>query len=73
MCSSDLRVEKAASGLLIGFSLLFGLALATFLGSAGILNPAVGLTTGHFNAMYILGPLVGSIVGMWMFTLLDYK
>jgi len=67
------RVEKAASGLVVGASLIAGLVLATALGSSGVLNPAVALSMGHFNAMYILGPIVGSIVGMWLFTLLDMK
>lgn len=67
------RIEKSMSGFFAGMALLIGLAFATLLGSAGMLNPAVGLAAGHFNAMYILGPIVGAIVGMWMFTLVDYK
>ncbi|MCB9808857.1 aquaporin [Candidatus Nomurabacteria bacterium] len=65
------RNEKGASGFIIGASLFMGLLVALMIGSAGVLNPAVGLAVGHFNAMYILGPIVGSIVGMWLFTLLD--
>jgi glycerol uptake facilitator-like aquaporin len=67
------RAEKGAAGLIIGASLFLGIIVALVLGSGGVLNPAVGLAINHFNAMYILGPIVGSIIGMWAFTLLDMK
>lgn len=51
------------SGLVVGLSLVLGIMVAV-IGSAGILNPAVALSLGAFNLMYILGPIVGSVLGM---------
>jgi glycerol uptake facilitator-like aquaporin len=58
------RVADVASGLTVGGSLLLGIILATQLGSAGILNPAVGLALGTVSFSYVLGTVVGSILGM---------
>ena len=51
------------SGVVVGLSLTLGIMIA-IIGSAGILNPAVALGLGSFNFMYILGPIVGSVLGM---------
>jgi len=51
------------SGIVVGLSLILGITFAS-VGSAGILNPAVAMSLGGFNIMYILGPIVGSIAGM---------
>ena len=58
------KVADAASGLVIGGSLLLGIALAVMLGSGGILNPAVGLALGSTSLSYILGSIVGAMIGM---------
>jgi glycerol uptake facilitator-like aquaporin len=58
------KVADAASGLVIGGSLLLGLVLAVHLGSAGFLNPAVGLAVGSVSFSYLMGAVVGSMVGM---------
>lgn len=60
------RVPKDLTGVAVGGSLLIGISLATHL-SNGILNPAVALTLGSFNAWYVAGPLVGAALGMWLF------
>ncbi len=57
------------SGIIIGASLVLGGTFAFFLGSDGVVNPAVALAIGSFlkggfSFMYILGPIVGSMVGM---------
>lgn len=65
------KVEKAASGVVIGGSLLAGITLAVFFGSNGVLNPAVALGIGSFGSMYIIGPIVGSIVGMNLYKYLQ--
>ena len=59
--------DNGMSGVVIGGSLFFGIAFASLLGSNGVLNPAVALGIRSFNLMYILGPIVGSVLGMWTF------
>lgn len=54
------------AGVVIGTSLLLGI-LATANISNGILNPAVAIGFKSANVMYILGPIVGSIVGFWVY------
>lgn len=65
------KVDAAASGIVVGGSLLLGayVASATEL-SHGVLNPAVAFGIGTFNLMYVLGPIVGAVAGAWMFKLL---
>ncbi|MES2622991.1 MAG: aquaporin [Patescibacteria group bacterium] len=58
------KTPSVASGAVIGGSLLLGIAIAAHLGANGILNPAVAFGIGSFNFAYILGPLVGSVLGM---------
>lgn len=58
------KVADTASGLVIGGSLLLGIILAAHLGSAGILNPAVGLALGTVSFSYVLGAVLGAILGM---------
>ena len=65
------RAPKGASGVVIGGSLFMGIMVAVLLGSGGILNPAVALGLNSLNAMYILGPIIGSIFGFWLFYILD--
>lgn len=55
------------SGVVVGGSLLLGIAIATLLGSNGVLNPAVALGIGSFNIMYVLGPILGSVLGMQVY------
>ncbi len=58
------KAADAASGLVIGGSLLLGITLAAALGSGGILNPAVGLALGSTSLSYILGSVGGAMIGM---------
>ena len=64
------RVPAAFSGFIVGGSLLFGITLAASV-SNGVLNPAVALGIGSFSAAYVIGPIVGSILGMWAFRFLS--
>lgn len=64
------KVEKGFSGIMIGASLLLGILAAVFLGSNGVLNPAVALGISSFNILYLLGPICGSILGMQLFSFL---
>ena len=67
------NVEKTKAGGVIGGSLFLGIALAVMLGSNGILNPAVALGLGSFNLAYVLGPIVGSVLGMQVYKMVDSK
>ncbi|MDD5318475.1 MAG: hypothetical protein PHF79_01465, partial [Candidatus Pacebacteria bacterium] len=67
------KANTMMSGIVIGASLFMGTLIASLLGSNGVLNPAVAFSIYSFNAMYILGPVVGSLVGFWTYTLLSEK
>ena len=57
------KVEKHMAGMVVGGSLLLGILIAAALGSAGILNPAVALVLNSFSFVYVLGPVIGAILG----------
>ncbi len=61
------KTPAVMSGLVIGGSLLLGIAVASLLGSNGVINPAVALGIGSFNIMYVLGPIFGSVLGMQVY------
>ncbi len=65
------KVAPAASGLVIGGSLTLGALIAGIAGSAGILNPAVALALNSFSWVYILAPILGSILGMQVYKALS--
>ncbi len=52
------------SGVVIGGSLVLGVLIASSFHSNGILNPAVALALGSFNLMYVIGPVIGSVLGI---------
>lgn len=58
------RTPGQLSGVVVGGSLLLGIAIAALLGASGFLNPAVALGVGSFGLMYILGPIIGAVAGM---------
>jgi len=63
------KVSSSISGVVIGASLFLGLTLATGLAYVSgsypsYLNPALALTSGYLNMGYILGPVVGAMLGM---------
>ncbi|MBY0538298.1 aquaporin [Patescibacteria group bacterium] len=57
------KVAEQMSGVVVGGSLLLGILLASFSGSAGILNPAVAFALNAVSVMYIVGPIAGAVVG----------
>ena len=61
------KVHDTASGLVIGTSLLLGILIAST-GSNGVLNPAVALGIGSLSLSYVLGPIIGSVLGAWAYT-----
>ncbi|MDA1317096.1 MAG: aquaporin [bacterium] len=61
------NVHKAMSGVVVGTSLFMGIAIAALMGSNGVLNPAVAVGIKSFSVMYLIGPLVGSVIGMKLY------
>lgn len=57
------KVHESMSGVVVGGSLLLGILFAVYLGSNGVLNPAVAFGIGSFGWAYILGPIIGSVAG----------
>lgn len=62
MSATMQKVHPAASGLVVGGSLLLGIYIAYPFSNA-ILNPAVALGIGAFGPLEILGPIVGAVCG----------
>lgn len=60
------KISQGASGLAIGGSLLLGISIAVA-GSNAILNPAVALGVGSFSFSYLIGPIVGAVLGMLLY------
>ena len=64
------RLDTLTTALTYGAAFFAGIMIAAT-ASAAYLNPASALALRNFNAIYILGPLVGGIVGvnlyMWLF------
>lgn len=58
------KIDGILSGVVVGGSLLLGVLLAMPF-SNGILNPAVAFALGSYGPMYILGPIVGAVAGVW--------
>jgi len=65
------RTPSQMSGLVIGGSLLLGITISALLGANGVLNPAVALGIGSFGLMYVLGPIIGSVLGMQAYKYLN--
>jgi aquaporin TIP len=70
-CAAVARAYTALeSALTIGAALFVGVLVAAT-ASSGVLNPAVALGLRSFNAAYIVGPLLGGIIGVglynWLF------
>lgn len=63
------KVEKSASGLVIGGSLLAGILLASGM-SAGVLNPAVSVGLGGASVVYLFAPILGAIAAVWLYRFL---
>ncbi len=58
------RTPKDIAGMIIGFSLFFGIAISTLLGANGIINPAVAFGVKSFDLIYVLAPVLGAVAGM---------
>lgn len=65
------KTPSTFSGVIVGGSLLLGITISASLGANGILNPAVAFGIKSLSAMYILAPIVGSALGMWVYKYLN--
>ena len=61
------RLDTLTTALTYGASFFAGILVAAT-ASAAYLNPASALSLRNFNAVYILGPLVGGIIGVSLYT-----
>ncbi len=61
------KTPSELSGVVVGGSLLLGIAIAAGLGSNGVLNPAVAFGIGSFGFVYIVAPIVGAVCGMHVY------
>lgn len=65
------RVPESVQGVVVGGSLLLGIAISALCGALGILNPAVAYGLSSFTPAYIFGPIIGSVVGFGFYQILD--
>lgn len=61
------KAKEQMSGLVVGGSLLLGVLAASLAGASGILNPAVALALNSATTVYIFAPIVGAILGFWVY------
>ena len=57
------KAKEQMSGIVIGGSLLLGVLIASLSGSAGILNPAVALALNSATFVYLIAPILGTVLG----------
>ncbi len=65
------KTPSDISGIAIGGSLMLGVVVASSMGSNGILNPAVAYGLGSFNLVYVIGPIIGALIGMNLYKYLS--
>jgi len=61
--------DSLQSALTIGASLFVGMMVAA-IASAGYINPALALGVRSWDSVYVLGPLVGGVIGVNLYTML---
>lgn len=60
------KVDDAASGLVVGGSLLLGLTVASMFSNA-LINPAVAIGVRSISLTYLAAPLVGGAAAAWLY------
>lgn len=65
--ADDAAKAESKAPFVIGGSLMIGATIAVTLGSNAMLNPAVAFGIGSFGIAYIIGPIIGAVVGMWLY------
>lgn len=63
------RVEALYSGLMVGAAYFVGVVIAAT-ASAGYINPAIAMGSRAWSAAYVLGPLVGGLIGVNLYSYL---
>lgn len=66
-------VDDELYGVVIGGSLLVGLAIASLFGAGAFLNPAVMLGLGVSSAIYVIIDLLGAVAGFQLYKLISNK
>ena len=61
------QTSKDTSGLTVGVGLMFGIMFALICHGVGALNPAVAIAINAINWALILGPIVGALIGTWLY------
>jgi len=56
------KAKEDAAGLIVGGSLLVGILIASSM-SSGIINPAVAFGLGSLSLSYLIGPMIGGMLG----------
>ena len=64
------KMLDMVKGVVIGGSLLLGASVASMIGAPGFLNPAVALGANSLAPSTIIGPLIGSVIGMKLYQFL---
>ncbi|MBX4201329.1 aquaporin [Candidatus Saccharibacteria bacterium] len=57
------KVDSTYSGLMVGAAYFVGIIIAAT-ASAGYINPAIAIGSRAWSAAYVLGPLVGGLIGV---------
>lgn len=60
------KVDAAATGCVIGLSLLLGISMAAAV-SNGVLNPAVALSINSVSLYYLVSPVVGAVLAAQLY------
>jgi glycerol uptake facilitator-like aquaporin len=63
------RFEQLYSGIMVGTAYFVGIVVAAT-ASAGYINPAIALGSRAWSSAYVLGPLVGGLIGVNLYTYL---
>jgi len=58
------KAHPSLSGLVVGSSLLLAIYAALLVGSSGLINPAIALSIGQVNISYVVGSIIGAVLGM---------
>ena len=66
------KTDTMVSALTMGAAIFTGVIVAAT-ASAGYINPAIALAERSFNSVYVLGPLVGGLVGVNLYAYLFDK
>ena len=67
------KTEKGVNGFVIGLGLFLGLLFANIIsGGMAVLNPAVVVGNNLINWATILGPIVGALIGAWLYRVVAF-